>query len=521
VHREGSDDADALRRYHELTKHSYESVRTGPRGLDWANAPRKFKNYLGVTSVLLPAPTTTGVVAHEAIRRSHERPTGGKVDREALASLLFFAAGVHAVKRRSWGDQEVRTYAAAGALYPDELYVVNGELVGLPAGVHHYDPLGHTLTPLRADDVRGNLAEAAGGLESVRSAPVTLVFGGIPWRTTWKYRTRGWRHLFWDAGMMLANLLAAAAARDLPFEVVHDFVDADVNALIGIDGWRELGLVLVPVGDGDTVPEPAPVSPIHPEVEPLSLEETDDPEIARAHAASSRRSASEIRRVRPIPAGGEGTASLGGVEVAPVPGDRLSQDSIEKVILRRGSSRRLARLPMPAAELAAILNAALARYPADAGPGPMSALVVANDVEGLAPGAYRFVPGRGGTSFVPVRRGEQRETAGYLCLEQPLGADAAAVVFLMARLDDYLSALGGRGYRLAQLEAAVAAGRIYLGAYAQCLGATGITFYDDDVSALYGSPGWSPMIVMALGPEGARRSIQTCRLERQRRLAEA
>ena len=120
--------------------------------------------------------------------------------------------------------------------------------------------------------------------------------------------------------------------------------------------------------------------------------------------------------------------------------------------------------------------------------------------------------------FVPLRRGEQRETAGYLCLEQPLGADAAAVVFLMARLDDYLSATGGRGYRLAQLEAAIAAGRIYLGAYAQCLGASGITFYDDDVSALYGSPGWSPMIVMVLGPEGARRSIQTCRVDRQRRL---
>ncbi|HEY8203024.1 MAG TPA: SagB/ThcOx family dehydrogenase, partial [Actinomycetota bacterium] len=388
------------------------------------------------------------------------------------------------------------------------------------AGVYHYHPLEHALTPLRASDVRGNLAEAAGRLGSVAAAPVTLVFAGIPWRTTWKYRTRGYRHLFWDAGMMLANLLCAAAARDLAFEVVSDFVDAEVDVLLGIDGRKELGLALVPVGEGEAVPEPVPVPPIHPEVAPLSPEETDDGEIARAHAASSRRSASEIRRVRPIPAGGESTASPGGVEVTPVPGDRLSGDSLEKVVLRRGSSRRLARLPMPAGELAAILNAALGHFPADAGPGPISAMVVANDVDGLPPGAYRFVPGRGEPMFVPLRRGEQRETAGYLCLEQPLGADAAAVVFLMARLDDYLSAMGGRGYRLAQLEAAVAAGRIYLGAYAQCLGASGITFYDDDVSALYGSPGWSPMIVMVMGPEGARRSIQTCRVEQQRRLTE-
>src|SRR5206468_4553921 len=101
---------------------------------------------------------------------------GGKVDLEALASLLFFAAGVHTVKRRSWGDQEVRTYAAAGALYPDELYAVTAELVGLPAGVYHYNPLEHALTPLRAGDLRGSLAEAAGGLGSVACAPVTLVF---------------------------------------------------------------------------------------------------------------------------------------------------------------------------------------------------------------------------------------------------------------------------------------------------------------------------------------------------------
>ncbi|MGH2690117.1 MAG: hypothetical protein ACRDKW_15125, partial [Actinomycetota bacterium] len=112
------DGADVLRRYHELTKHSYQSVRTGPRGLDWANVPRRFKDYVGLETVPLPAPTTTGVAAHDAIRRSHRSSTGGKLDLEALSSLLFFAAGVHAVKKRSWGDQAIRTYAAAGALYP-------------------------------------------------------------------------------------------------------------------------------------------------------------------------------------------------------------------------------------------------------------------------------------------------------------------------------------------------------------------------------------------------------------------
>lgn len=515
----GSDGADVLRRYHELTKHSFESVRSGPRGLDWANAPRRFKDYAGVESVALPSPSTTGIRAHDAIRRSHGPARGGKLDFEALSSLLFFAAGVHAVKKRSWGDQAIRTYAAAGALYPDEVYVVTGELAGLPAGVYHYHPLEHALTPVRAGDLRGNLAAATGGHPSVAGAPATLVFTGIPWRTVWKYRTRGYRHLFWDAGMMLVNLMAAAAARDLPSEIVADFVDAAVNDMLGVDGRTEFTLVLVPVGDGAEAPLPAAAGAIHPSVVPLSPEEFPDHEIEGAQAASARRSVDDIRRVRPVPAGGEGgTASPAVTEVAGAPADRLSQDSLEKVILRRGSSRRLARQPMPAAELVALLDAALGRFPADTGPGPLSALVIANDVEGLAPGAYRYLPPG---VFVPLRRGEQREAAAYLCLEQPLGGDAAAAVFVMARLDDYLGALGARGYRVAQLEASVVAGRLYLGAYAQCLGASGITFYDDDVSTLFASPGWSPMIAVVLGPEGARRSIQACRMERERRLAGA
>jgi hypothetical protein len=107
-----------------------------------------------------------------------------------------------------------------------------------------------------------------------------------------------------------------------------------------------------------------------------------------------------------------------------------------------------------------------------------------------------------------------RAEAGYLCLEQRLGADAAAVTFLLADLDQLLGALGGRGYPAAQLEAAIVAGRIYLGAYSQCLGTTGITFYDDDIR-LFLETDLEPMLVMVSGPEGRRAAIQRCRQTRR------
>jgi hypothetical protein len=81
---------------------------------------------------------------------------------------------------------------------------------------------------------------------------------------------------------------------------------------------------------------------------------------------------------------------------------------------------------------------------------------------------------------------------------------------MLADLDRALGSLGGRGYAAAQLEAAIMVGRVYLGAYAQCLGASGITFYDDDVRRFLETD-LEPMLVAVTGPEGRRTSIRRCR----------
>lgn len=63
--------------------------------------------------------------------------------------------------------------------------------------------------------------------------------------------------------------------------------------------------------------------------------------------------------------------------------------------------------------------------------------------------------------------------------------DAGRAGFQEFDLDAILARFGNRGYRAAQLEAGILGGRLYLAAYAQRLGATGLTFYDDDVVAFF------------------------------------
>jgi hypothetical protein len=79
----------------------------------------------------------------------------------------------------------------------------------------------------------------------------------------------------------------------------------------------------------------------------------------------------------------------------------------------------------------------------------------------------------------------------------------------MADLHRVLERYGNRGYRAAQLEAAIMGGKIYLGAYAQRLGASGLTFFDDDVTEFFSpdAAGKSVMFLVAVGKSAKRKNL--------------
>src|SRR5262249_58986484 len=114
-------------------------------------------------------------------------------------------------------------------------------------------------------------------------------------------------------------------------------------------------------------------------------------------------------------------------------------------------------------------------------------------------GAYAFE--RTDRSLTLLRGGDFRADAAHLDLGQDLAADAAADIFWLVDLDAVLARLGARGYRVAQLEAAIEGGKAYLAAYALGLGATGLTFFDDDVTSFFSphSVGKSVMFLVAIG----------------------
>jgi SagB-type dehydrogenase family enzyme len=494
--------------YHEGTKHSYQSIRRGDHSLDFSNQPLPFKIYRALPP--LPLPREILPVTMPALSAVAALPSGDEGGRspglESLATLLYLSAGIIRERRGPGWSIQFRAASCTGALYHIDLYLVCGELPGLPAGVYQFGPQDFALRRLRAGDYRAVLTRATAGETAVAAAPATLIATSTFWRNAWKYQTRAYRHAFWDAGTILANLLAAAAGLALPARLVLGFVDEAVNALIGVDGEREAALGLVALGRTAAGPaeDAPPVAPLRLETVPLSRFAVDDPAIRAMHAASCLVSEAEVATWRgAAPSGDPPQASGTTVPLRPLTEAGAPRDSLTEVIRRRGSTRTFAREPIALAELSTALERATCGVPADCLEPPGSTLnalyLIVHAVDDLAPGAYLYHRPEG--ALERLREGDFRSAAGYLGLEQALPADACVNVYCLADLHPILARFGNRGYRAAQLEGGILGGKLYLGAYAQRLGATGLTFYDDEVTRFFSpqAAGKSVMFLTALG----------------------
>jgi len=466
-------DVQATRKYHDDTKHSPWSVRNNPHFLDFANRPLPFKLYPTIEPRRLPRNLPqTGVIALSAIAEPVRSPRTETVpDFRDVARIFYFSAGI--TKRRAYPGGEIyfRAAACTGALYEIELYLVTSNLPGLDGGVYHFNPADVSLRLLRGGDFRGNLAQATAMEPAVAHAP------------------------------------AVSAASGLPAKIMLGFVDAEVNRLLDLQTRREVSLCLVPIGcvPAGSLPAPRQAPALGLETVPLSQHEVEYPAMLQMHDASSIETEEEVRHWRERRSADTSSAPVGEeIRLRPLSEEEQPKDTIEQVILRRGSTRTFDKAAsITLSQLATILDCATRGVAADFLEPPGSQLndlyLIVHSVQGLSPGAYFFQRDR--NTLEVLKPGDFRAAAYHLGLEQQLPADACVAIFFLADLERILEQYGNRGYRAVQLEAGVIGGRMYLAAYAQRLGCTGLTFFDDDVTAFFSphAKGKSAIFLLAIG----------------------
>jgi hypothetical protein len=396
---------------------------------------KRFRHDLPTIPLPRELPSTTAPAVPVLAGTAEVAP--GILDLPQLSRLLHLSAGVVRTMQASSRTWLFRASGSAGGRFPLELYVAVPEGTRGPAGVHWYHPQEHALVTIGPPP---------------RAGVPTVVVTGVPWRTGWRYRERGYRHVYWDAGTMLSQLLALADSAGIPPHLFTAFPDATVASLVGADGVHEWPVALVALGEAlPAIEAGGPATAGEVDVDPLEL-----PLATRAQHGG------DLDALGPPWDLGEPVA---------VPIER--SEPVEDVVLSRGSIKLLD----PARGLPGdVLRTSM--LPAMRGID-VPHFVAVHDVGDHAPGLYRW------PDLEAARRaGDLRDELYRVALEQGLAHDAAFVVVGaadVATLDDH-------GYREAQLAAGLVEGRLHLLAYALGAAAGGMTFADSEIPALLGEP---------------------------------
>jgi len=460
------------REYHQSTKHSVESLRRAAHILDWANMPDPFRQYEGVPVLDLPAdpllPETPAIEVLNTVSGATHADDGPTF----LSQLLFYSAAISASKRvPSTGYRyALRVNPSSGNLHPTEFHFLTRGLKEWPDGLYHYRPSAHMAEQRALGDFKMKLAGS--------SAPIVFVLTSIAWREAWKYRDRAYRYCLHDIGHAWQALALAARAIGCDSFATGHFQDEEAAQFCRLheDEWPMLIVEL----RGASIPVRAPDAReavwYGGHANQLSKETIVYPSINLIQDATklSNSACRGISAAEPAPTG-SGEITL------PLPAS--SRRSFGEVARMRRSALDFqgGTQSMSLTQLSAVLAATARPLLADFASARFIQLYLyVHRVEGLQPGVYRHWPERG--ELERIGSGDQRVAAAGLSLGQDLAGNACVAFSMIGDLDRAARAHGDRGYRYVHFEAGAIGHRLYHGAEALGLGATGIgAFYDEEV----------------------------------------
>jgi SagB-type dehydrogenase family enzyme len=193
--------------------------------------------------ITLPEPRYDSDVSLEQAllaRRSIRDYSDGALTLAELSQILWAAQGITDPSGK-------RTAPSAGALYPLEVYIVVGDVEGLPEGIYKYRPDSHTLARVGEGDQRQALSHAALSQEYVQQGAIDIVIMAVYERVTGKYGDRGARYVYMEAGHAAQNVCLQVVALKLGAVTIGAFDDDDVKKILGAAADEE-PLYILPVG---------------------------------------------------------------------------------------------------------------------------------------------------------------------------------------------------------------------------------------------------------------------------------
>ncbi len=255
--------------YHEKTKHSVISIMNSHYKIDWNDRPISFKTYTNeLPTKTLPThfsiPNMNAILSVNKIHPQNSESNkekdiktlsnysneskieSKKLTLQDLSMILFFTGGITRIIKNNNNIYYMRTASATGALYPIEIYIIcNNFLSDLTPGIYHFNPVEFSLKKIREGNYIKAVGEATADNPEILNSPLLLIFTSIAWRNAWKYQDRSYRHWFWDAGVITANLLATNISSNVDSKIFLGFIDDKIDQILGLEKEKEATIAIV------------------------------------------------------------------------------------------------------------------------------------------------------------------------------------------------------------------------------------------------------------------------------------
>ncbi len=203
----------------------------------------------------------------KVIKLSEPRIDGGmpldKVLKERRSIRTFGEDGLslNEVSQLLWAAQGVtddkghQTAPSALARYPLEVYLLAGNVTGLPVGVYHYSPADHSLTVIEQGEI-DEYYNASASFESwIKTAPARFILTGdlnsfdqMSWNTmNTMPRQDLSRWVYVEAGAAAENLLLEVVSLNLAATYTAGFNASKMEELLELPE-SEVPIGVIPVG---------------------------------------------------------------------------------------------------------------------------------------------------------------------------------------------------------------------------------------------------------------------------------
>lgn len=516
------DRVERLYSYHQRTKIMPMGARFEPPA-DPAYKPAPFRIFANAPKVALPTTLLDAPIGmltllsagQDALPDSLRAPPQ---DLKTLASWLYYAAGETkrtAGRSVSWA----RSFADVDAILPIEIYVAVFGLKDIDPGLYHFSPREFSLRRLR-DGVPTLLQIKKGrpDLEFLKTLPAVIFVGGSYWPAVYRYGRRGYRTMLLDAGQMVQNLVVAGAGLGVQTITRLRLSDSGMRELIGCTSDEPLGtaesvFAMVAWADRAVAPIEVPSGSITGLLPPLVRAELSQKVAADsasieplwvhqdciAPGVAVRELRPPLTELSPLPA----SFPISSIRAADDPEGGLA---VRHVMLHRRPKLKLTKQGIKRPDLLAINRIAFRggscfpMFP----DGPHVACIrpfwIVQEVAGLDQGIWYYHPPADTWSI--LNAGHYRREAKYIAGDREAFGEAAAVCIMIANLHVLMTQGGPDAYRLAHLEAGIAAQRLYLAATSLGLACNASQdFYDEACRTFLGlaKTGWEVLSLIAVG----------------------